>query len=617
MGGRGLPVSEKHKAERTPILFFRDIDSLMYNFFWRKITPEEQEVFLRFSVFDRIEREQLANWDKSRVEEIVSLLKRAPLMRLDEQYGVLYPHEILSSFLNTQLECAAPELRDEIYRNAGKWYRQTGKTKKAICCFFHIRDYEQIMACDVTGLYNEKIGGLSYPKFADTVLSECSPEMIAKYPVSALRLCMVLFGGAEFSSFERNLERLRGVIADSGDRQMMGEWYLVSAFLDFPDTRKMKERYLQAEELMTGPSRVVDKRDPFMFGSTSMWYLFYSRPGEMMQQAAELREMMTVYNRLTENHGAGAYELYLGEALSVQGLFDESDIYAHRAALRAEQSQNVSVSYGTALLLGINAIYQSDMVALQKAIEYLENKALAYPFLQNTAINQLMTETVRGYLLGLMMEPRQSAKWTQGEADALGDLSFANFMVKTSRVTDLILQKEYKRAIASVEQSLTLDSRLISLSTRNFMYVGLTLCYLAVGHPLLAAEWLDKSLTIAEADKNYTFLASFRKYLGALFLLPTIKAKHAQAIREIRDMKISYTKAEESKIFFMLENLPEQVTGLTDREREVANLVAQGLHNREIAERLCISEETVKSHVRTIFNKMNIDRRSQLVELLK
>ena len=131
---------------------------------------------------------------------------------------------------------------------------------------------------------------------------------------------MVLFGGAEFSSFERNLERLRGVIADSGDRQMMGEWYLVSAFLDFPDTRKMKERYLQAEELMTGPSRVVDKRDPFMFGSTSMWYLFYSRPGEMMQQAAELREMMTVYNRLTENHGAGAYELYLGEPLSVQGM---------------------------------------------------------------------------------------------------------------------------------------------------------------------------------------------------------------------------------------------------------------------------------------------------------
>ena len=55
---------------------------------------------------------------------------------------------------------------------------------------------------------------------------------------------------------------------------------------------------------------------------------------------------------------------------------------------------------------------------------------------------------------------------------------------------------------------------------------------------------------------------------------------------------------------------------LSDREREVARLAA-GLRNREIAQKLYISEETVKSHIRSIFNKTNIDRRSRLVELLK
>ena len=59
----------------------------------------------------------------------------------------------------------------------------------------------------------------------------------------------------------------------------------------------------------------------------------------------------------------------------------------------SEQWQNATVTYGAALLLGINAIYQSDMISLQKAIEYLETKALAYPFLQHTAIN---TQTVDG-----------------------------------------------------------------------------------------------------------------------------------------------------------------------------------------------------------------------------
>ena len=67
----------------------------------------------------------------------------------------------------------------------------------------------------------------------------------------------------------------------------------------------------------------------------------------------------------------------------------------------------------------------------------------------------------------------------------------------------------------------------------------------------------------------------------------------------------------------MLEKYPDQMTGLSEREREVAALAAEGLRNKEIAQRLFISEETVKSHIRSIFNKTNIDRRSKLVDLLK
>ena len=199
----------------------------------------------------------------------------------------------------------------------------------------------------------------------------------------------------------------------------------------------------------------------------------------------------------------------------------------------------------------------------------------------------------------------------------LGDLTFTNFMAKTNRITDLILKKNYKRAIASVEASLQLDPRLISLSTRNFMCVGLALCYLSMAAVPKAAEWLEQSLTLAEQDKNYTFLACFRKYLSVLFLLPSIKKKHETAIAEIKALEIHYTRAEESRIFAMLEKYPDQMTELSDREREVAQLAAEGLRNKEIAQRLYISEETVKSHIRSIFNKTNIDRRSKLVDLLK
>ncbi|MFZ5815481.1 MAG: helix-turn-helix transcriptional regulator [Bacillota bacterium] len=53
--------------------------------------------------------------------------------------------------------------------------------------------------------------------------------------------------------------------------------------------------------------------------------------------------------------------------------------------------------------------------------------------------------------------------------------------------------------------------------------------------------------------------------------------------------------------------------GLTERQMEIANLVAKGLTDREIAERLCISESTVDAHLRKIFARLGVQNRASLV----
>jgi DNA-binding NarL/FixJ family response regulator len=59
----------------------------------------------------------------------------------------------------------------------------------------------------------------------------------------------------------------------------------------------------------------------------------------------------------------------------------------------------------------------------------------------------------------------------------------------------------------------------------------------------------------------------------------------------------------------------ERIETLSEREREVLTLMADGLRNREIAERLVISEATVKSHVRHVLQKLRIRNRAEAAVL--
>jgi DNA-binding CsgD family transcriptional regulator len=95
--------------------------------------------------------------------------------------------------------------------------------------------------------------------------------------------------------------------------------------------------------------------------------------------------------------------------------------------------------------------------------------------------------------------------------------------------------------------------------------------------------------------------------LGIYFGLRWTRAKQVVVIREV-PVPVRMDGP------FVLNAGKLKEIGLTAREHEILAHIAQGLSNREIGEKLFVSENTVKTHSSRLFEKMQVNRRVQAVQ---
>ncbi|HOR85397.1 MAG TPA: response regulator transcription factor [Bacillota bacterium] len=98
---------------------------------------------------------------------------------------------------------------------------------------------------------------------------------------------------------------------------------------------------------------------------------------------------------------------------------------------------------------------------------------------------------------------------------------------------------------------------------------------------------------LKDSDSASFFKAIRDAYNGESYIQPKLAA---DLIREFNKPKLARVKNENE---------------LTQREYEVITLIADGMNNKDIADKLFISEKTVKNHVSNIFRKINVSDRTQ------
>ena len=116
--------------------------------------------------------------------------------------------------------------------------------------------------------------------------------------------------------------------------------------------------------------------------------------------------------------------------------------------------------------------------------------------------------------------------------------------------------------------------------------------------------------SVSEANKQISGLKfGADDYIVKPFILPNLLARIEALLRRSVWNKNDKPK---SALPFVKD---EKIQPLTQREKEILTLVAKGSSNSQIAEKLFVREVTVKTHLNSIYKKLNVDNRVQAVLL--
>jgi two-component system, NarL family, response regulator LiaR len=155
-------------------------------------------------------------------------------------------------------------------------------------------------------------------------------------------------------------------------------------------------------------------------------------------------------------------------------------------------------------------------------------------------------------------------------------------------------------------QSLQMPATFFSRNKLNMLY-GCSLALL-----LFLLKWLEYRYVIASF--------SFEIYIGLIALLFMIlgiwlalKLSHPKIKTVIVEKEVFITATSD----FVFNNTELNKLGISKRELEVLQLMSEGYSNIEIAKRLFVSLNTIKTHASKLFEKLEVKRRTQAVEKAK
>jgi ATP/maltotriose-dependent transcriptional regulator MalT len=140
-------------------------------------------------------------------------------------------------------------------------------------------------------------------------------------------------------------------------------------------------------------------------------------------------------------------------------------------------------------------------------------------------------------------------------------------------------------------------------SRKGYFYLLSALAFLVIFIGFLYRKRIKQQQSLEEN------ISSIAKQISSLKTENVaLKEKLVQTETELQSLVLKYSEAKEK--------LPANLVGLSKREYEVLLFIAEGLSDKEIAEKIFVSVNTVKTHVRRIYDKLLVNSRMEATKML-
>lgn len=598
-----------------------DMNFLIENTVWNRVPERSREFLTALSLLDGFTLKQAAimgNW-QSVPDDMARLLRGNFFIPYVEDKGVYSMHSLLRDYLRSRFDEFEPEIRRELVHRAGMALSEAGDYFGASRFYFEAGDYEAVIKLPFTVRYFYNNFDAGMLGFLERFVKECPAEVVGGNPMFLVMAAYFMFRNGRREQFHELAGLIRSILDDPNrpqDRDVLkikGEFALLMSFSRFNDIVEMSAyhrealRFFEAAGECPPRSSFFGGNIPWTFGCSSVFSLYWRKTGELDRELEVMDECVPYYVTISGGHGAGGEHVMRAEAMLMRGDDRAAEVAAHRAVYRASEENQIGNRICAELVLARIAILRGDRAAYISLREELTARA------RNAGQRAvfLLGELARASL-GVVLGQRDEIPDWLLTADGINNMLFIHARPYAFSILGALLlaDRRHTELEALTEGVMDLSRRVNFLLPRVSHLLYLSAAEKREGRKRAALEKLSAALEMTLPDRVCLPFAEFGNELVPLLV----------------ELKGTFDSEKMDSIIALCErfsegaaNIVRQAEGgtsaLAPREREIALLVKEGFQTGEIAARLFISENTVKSARKVIYGKLGIHSRAELKKI--